>query len=89
CYVNLQLGHKTPAPRALVKAIEKVQGQSTTNLTAVAQHAAAAALRGDKAPVEAMRAAFAERRRAIVAGLNGIDGVRCREPEGPSTPSRT
>ncbi len=70
------------APAPLVKAIEKVQGQSTTNPTAVAQHAAAAALRGDKAPVEAMRAAFAERRRAIVAGLNGIDGVRCREPEG-------
>lgn len=70
------------APAPVVKAIEKVQGQSTTNPTAVAQHAAVAALRGDKAPVETMRAAFAERRRAIVAGLNAIEGVRCREPEG-------
>ncbi len=70
------------APAPLAKAIEKVQGQSTSNPTAVAQYAAAAALRGDKAPVDVMRAAFAERRRAIVDGLNAIDGVRCREPEG-------
>lgn len=70
------------APAPVIKAIDKVQGQSTTNPTAVAQYAAAAALRGDKAPVETMRSAFAERRKAIVAGLNGIEGIRCREPEG-------
>lgn len=72
----------TLAPAAVVKAIEKMQGQSTSNPTAVAQHAAAAALRGDKAPIEAMRAAFAERREAIVSGLDAIEGVRCRRPEG-------
>jgi aspartate aminotransferase len=70
------------APAAVAKAIEKVQGQSTTNPTAVAQHAAVAALRGDKAPVAEMCAAFAERRRVIVDGLNAIDGIRCRAPEG-------
>ncbi|MBX3274311.1 MAG: pyridoxal phosphate-dependent aminotransferase [Sandaracinaceae bacterium] len=70
------------APAAVAKAVDKVQGQSTTNPTAVAQHAAVAALRGDKAPVAAMVAAFAERRRAIVDGLNAIDGISCREPEG-------
>ncbi len=70
------------APAPVIKAIEKMQGQSTTNPTAVAQHAAAAALRGDKAPVAAMREAFAQRRRAIVVGLGSIEGVRCREPEG-------
>ena len=66
----------------VAKAVEKVQGQSTTNPTAVAQHAAIAALRGDRAPIGAMQAAFAERRRAIVDGLNAIEGVSCREPEG-------
>lgn len=70
------------APAAVAKQIDKVQGQSTTNPTAVAQHAAVAALRGDKAPVEQMRAAFAERREVIVAGLNAIPGIRCRAPEG-------
>ncbi len=70
------------APAPVAKAIEKVQGQSTTNPTAVAQYAAAAALRGDKAPVAEMCAAFAERRRVIVDGLNAIEGIHCREPEG-------
>jgi aspartate aminotransferase len=70
------------APAEVVKAIDKIQGQSTTNPTAVAQHAALAALRGDKAPVAEMRAAFAERRRVIVDGLDAIDGFRCRAPEG-------
>lgn len=70
------------APAAVAKQIEKIQGQSTTNPTAVAQHAAVAALRGDKGPVDAMRAAFAERREAIVDGLNAISGFRCRAPEG-------
>lgn len=70
------------APAKVVKAMDKIQGQSTTNPTAVAQHAAAAALLGDKAPIEAMRAAFAERRKAFVAGLDAIDGIGCRAPEG-------
>src|SRR5690606_27747003 len=39
------------APAPVVKAMDKIQGQSTTNPTAVAQLAAAAALAGDKAPI--------------------------------------
>jgi aspartate aminotransferase len=70
------------APAPVVKAMDKIQGQSTTNPTAVAQHAAAAALAGDKGPVEAMRAAFAERRGVFIAGLDAIEGIRCRAPEG-------
>lgn len=69
-------------PAAVAKAVEKLQGQSTTNPTALAQHAAIAALRGDKAPVREMHAAFAKRREIIVEGLNAIDGIRCRRPEG-------
>jgi aspartate aminotransferase len=70
------------APAPVVKAMDKMQGQSTTNPTAVAQHAAAAALAGDKGPAEAMRAAFAERRGVFIAGLDAIEGIRCRAPEG-------
>ncbi len=69
-------------PAAVAQAVEKLQGQSTTNPAAVAQYAAAAALDGDRAPIDAMREAFAARRRVVIDGLNAIDGVRCREPEG-------
>ncbi len=70
------------APERLARAVEKVQGQSTTNPTAVAQYAALAALTGPREPVERMRAAFAERRRRVVEGLGSLPGVRCRCPEG-------
>jgi len=70
------------APAHVAKAVEKIQGQSTTNPAAVSQHAAVAALTGDRAPIQKMQAAFAERRAAIVEGLNAIDGISCRQPEG-------
>ena len=70
------------APRALARACDTVQGQSTTNPSAVAQHAACAALTGPQDEVLAMRAAFQGRRDAMVAGLNALPGVRCRTPEG-------
>jgi aspartate aminotransferase len=72
----------TLAPAPLTKALDVVQGQSTTNPTAVAQHAAVAAL---KTPLEAfgeIRAKFEKRRNAMVKGLNSIPGVKCRTPEG-------
>ncbi len=70
------------APAHVAQAVEKIQGQSTTNPTAIAQHAAIEALRADMSAVEEMRAAFTQRRRVIIDGLNAIDGIRCREPEG-------
>ncbi|MFK7990831.1 MAG: pyridoxal phosphate-dependent aminotransferase [Sandaracinaceae bacterium] len=70
------------APAAVVKAVGKLQGQSTTNPAAISQHAAIAALTQDQGPVDKMRVAFAGRRRAIVDGLNALEGVSCREPEG-------
>jgi aspartate aminotransferase len=72
----------TIAPLGLTKAIDVVQGQSTTNAAAVSQLAAVAALRGPRDEVEAMRAAFASRRVRMVEGLRSIPGVRCRMPEG-------
>ncbi len=69
-------------PAYVAAACDKIQGQSTTNPTAAAQYAAAAALRGPWEPIEAMRQAFEERRGLIVEGLNAIDGITCRMPEG-------
>jgi aspartate aminotransferase len=70
------------APAPLIKALDTVQGQSTTNATAVAQHAAVAALRSPKEDFGRIRSAFQKRRDAMVSGLASIPGVRCRKPEG-------
>jgi len=70
------------APERLAKALDMIQGQSTTNATAIAQHAAVAALTGPQETVETMRLAFQKRRTAMVEGLRSIPGVKCRMPEG-------
>lgn len=70
------------APKEVAAACDVVQGQSTTNPTAAAQHAALAALTGPQDDVEKMRDAFQKRRDAMVSGLNSLSGVTCRKPEG-------
>jgi len=72
----------TIAPAPLAKALDTIQGQSTSNATAVSQAAAAAALLGPRDELVAMRTAFDRRRRLMVDSLNAIPGVRCRLPEG-------
>jgi aspartate aminotransferase len=70
------------APAPLIKALDLVQGQSTTNPTAVAQHAAVAALKGPSDDFVRIRAMFEKRRNAMVAGLSSIPGIKCRKPDG-------
>jgi aspartate aminotransferase len=72
----------TAGPLALIKAMAKIQGQSTSNPTHVSQIAALAALTGPQRCVAEMRNAFNERRIAIVRLLRAIPGVSCREPKG-------
>jgi aspartate aminotransferase len=72
----------TAGPLALIKAMTKIQGQSTSNPTHIAQVATLAALTGPQDCVATMRAAFDERRIAMVALLRAIPGVTCREPKG-------
>jgi aspartate aminotransferase len=72
----------TIAPPRLAKALDTIQGQSTSNAAAIAQAAAEAALLGPRDELEAMRQAFDRRRRRMVEGLNRLPGVRCRMPEG-------
>ena len=70
------------APAPLIKALDVVQGQSTTNPTAVAQHAAIAALKGSSEDFARIRTMFEKRRNAMVAGLSSIPGIKCRKPDG-------
>ncbi len=70
------------APAPVIKALDVVQGQSTTNPTAVAQHAAVAALKGSLDDFAKIRATFQKRRDVMVAGLNSVPGIKCRKPEG-------
>ena len=70
------------APKHVAKALDVVQGQSTTNASAVAQHAALAALNGPLDELLKMREIFQKRRDVMVAGLRAIPGVACRMPEG-------
>ncbi|HEX6839808.1 MAG TPA: pyridoxal phosphate-dependent aminotransferase [Polyangia bacterium] len=72
----------TAGPVALVKAMDTLQGQSTTNPAAVAQAAAVAALTGPQDSVKAMHAEFDKRRRVMVDGLRAIPKVKLHEPRG-------
>ena len=72
----------TLAPEALIQATIKLQSQSTSNPTSIAQHAALEAMRGPMDSVPVMLAEYARRRRRIVDGLRAIPGVACEEPGG-------
>lgn len=69
-----------PAP--LIKAIAKLQSQSTSNPCSIAQAAAVAALTGDQGFLKDRAAAFQTRRDLVVGMLNAIDGMTCPTPEG-------
>ena len=69
-------------PEAIVKQAAKVQGQFTSAPSSITQKAGIAALAMDAAPVQAMVAAFRERRDYVLARLSVMDGVVCPKPEG-------
>lgn len=66
----------------IVKNMDTMQGQSTSNASSISQAAAEAALSGDQTPVAEMLKAFDKRRKLIVGLLREIPGVECRMPEG-------
>lgn len=72
------------APKHVIAAASRVQGQMTSGASTPAQHAAIAALcdPGCDQAVAAMREAFARRRALILSGLAEISGVRVSPPEG-------
>jgi len=70
------------APQPLIAAMTKLQSQSTSNPTSIAQYAAMAAMTGPMDSVPVMLAEYARRRERIVAGLRAIPGVTCTSPAG-------
>lgn len=64
------------------KAMKKIQSQSTSNPSAVAQYAALAAISGSQDPVKEMCSHFKRRYELVYAGLNSIDGVNCLPTQG-------
>jgi aspartate aminotransferase len=72
----------TLAPEALIQAIIKVQSQSTSNATSIAQYAALEAMRGTMDTVPPMLAEYTKRRKRIVESLRAIPGVACEWPGG-------
>jgi aspartate aminotransferase len=72
----------TLGPEALMQAIIKVQSQSTSNPTSIAQYAALEAMTGTMDTVPPMLAEYKKRRERIVNGLRAIPGVTCEWPGG-------
>jgi aspartate aminotransferase len=70
------------APAAVTSAMAKLQSQSTSNPTSIAQKAAVAALKGRQDCVEQMRREYIRLRDHVVEGLRSIPGVTCTLPEG-------
>ena len=70
------------APVALIKAMDKLQSQSTSNTSSISQAAALEALSGPQDFIGDMVAAYQERRDLVVEMLNRAEGVTCHKPEG-------
>ncbi len=69
-------------PAKLIGAMKKIQSQSTSNPTSIAQVAAQAALEGDQACVIEMVKAFRQRHDYVLEALNAIEGVECIPADG-------
>ena len=69
-------------PEWLVKAMKKVQSQSTSNPASISQVAAEAALNGDQNCIQEMLGAFKQRHDFVVEELNKIKGVHCLPSQG-------
>lgn len=69
-------------PIELIKAMNTVQGQSTSHTSSISQFAAVEALLGDQSYLTDFRRAFQARRERVVGLLNDIPGLECRTPDG-------
>jgi aspartate aminotransferase len=70
------------APLPMIRAMDKLQSQSTSNTSSISQAAAVEALNGPQDSIEAMRRVYKERRDLVVAMLNQAPGITCNTPEG-------
>lgn len=70
------------APAPLVGTLTKLQSQSVSNPTSIAQYAGLEAVRGPMDSVGVMLAEYGRRRERILAGLRAIPGITCTAPQG-------
>ena len=69
-------------PKEIIKAMAKIQSQSTSNPTSISQAAAVEALNGTQEFIKERSDSFKERRDFVVDSLNNIKGINCLKPEG-------
>jgi aspartate aminotransferase len=69
-------------PKDIIKAIGKIQSQSTSNPSSISQAAAVEALNGNQSFIKKRSKAFKERRNFVVKSLNAVNGVSCLTPNG-------
>jgi len=69
-------------PKEIIKAIAKIQSQSTSNPTSISQAAAVEALNGTQDFIQKRANSFKERRDFVVSSLNDINGISCLKPQG-------
>jgi len=81
CMTGWRIGF-CAGPRALIKAMSKIQGQSTSNPNAIAQKAALAALTGPTDELEEMVRTYEARRTWLVNAINAIPGMHSIVPDG-------
>lgn len=68
--------------RDVIKAMNNLQGQCTSNPVTISQYAAIEAFNGSQDAVEQMRKVFEQRKNYIVNELNSIEGITCFDPQG-------
>ena len=69
-------------PKDIIKAIAKIQSQSTTNPSSISQAAAVEALNGEQNFIQERSKSFQDRRDFVVKSLNAIEGINCLKPDG-------
>ena len=81
CMTGWRIGYGA-GPEALIKAMAKLQSQSTSNPSSIAQWAAVEALNGPQDFIAKHNTVFKERRDLVVFMLNQAKGIQCATPEG-------
>ena len=81
CMTGWRIGY-CAGPLELIKAMTKIQSQSTSNPTSISQWAAVEALNGPQDFIAENNRAFKRRRDMVVDLLNQADGISCIKPEG-------
>ena len=81
CMTGWRIGYAA-GRKDLIKAMIKIQGQSTSNPSSISQYAALAGINGDRGFLTPCLEAFDKRRKLVVNELNSIEGIECIMPKG-------